>query len=154
MACNVRLYYYDVRVADEITRMIASRLRVSLFLLRATKAPAHPAGLEFALNLANAQGYSVLDVIHAAQRVSGKTIRVEIAPRWTAIRRCWSERRTVRARCSDGGQYARHWTCRLPTRGIGSKRTGVFITGTAFDYSSATMLVNFEEKSCIYKIVF
>ena len=38
-------------------------------------------GSSCALNLANAQGYSVMDVIEVAQRVSGKTIRVEVAPR-------------------------------------------------------------------------
>ena len=38
-------------------------------------------GSSCALNLANAQGYSVMDVIQVAQRVSGKTIRVETAPR-------------------------------------------------------------------------
>ena len=38
-------------------------------------------GLSCALNLANARGYSVMDVIQAAQRVSGKIIRVETAPR-------------------------------------------------------------------------
>ena len=52
-------------------------------------ADAHVRALEYllsggsscALNLANAQGYSVMDVIQVAQRVSGKTIRVEMAPR-------------------------------------------------------------------------
>ena len=52
-------------------------------------AGAHVRALEYllsgdsscALNLANAQGYSVMDVIQVAQRVSGKTIRVEMAPR-------------------------------------------------------------------------
>jgi UDP-glucose-4-epimerase GalE len=52
-------------------------------------ADAHVRALEYllsggsscALNLANAQGYSVMDVIQAAQRVSGKTIRVKMAPR-------------------------------------------------------------------------
>ena len=38
-------------------------------------------GSSCALNLANAQGYSVMDVIQVAQRVSGKAIRVETAPR-------------------------------------------------------------------------
>jgi UDP-glucose-4-epimerase GalE len=38
-------------------------------------------GSSCALNLANTQGYSVLDVIQVAQRVSGRTIRVETAPR-------------------------------------------------------------------------
>jgi UDP-glucose-4-epimerase GalE len=52
-------------------------------------ADAHVRALEYllsggsscALNLANAQGYSVMDVIQVAQRVSGKAIRVEMAPR-------------------------------------------------------------------------
>jgi UDP-glucose-4-epimerase GalE len=38
-------------------------------------------GSSCALNLANTQGYSVLDVVQVAQRVSGRTIRVEMAPR-------------------------------------------------------------------------
>jgi UDP-arabinose 4-epimerase len=38
-------------------------------------------GSSCALNLANASGYSVMDVIEAAQRVTGKSIRVEKAPR-------------------------------------------------------------------------
>jgi UDP-glucose-4-epimerase GalE len=38
-------------------------------------------GSSCALNLANMQGYSVMDVIRVAQRVSGRTIRVETAPR-------------------------------------------------------------------------
>ena|SRR5579862_8951392 len=38
-------------------------------------------GTSCALNLANAQGYSVLDVIKTAQNVSGKRFRVEMAPR-------------------------------------------------------------------------
>jgi UDP-arabinose 4-epimerase len=38
-------------------------------------------GPSCALNLANAQGYSVRDVIKTAQRVTGKTIRVEMSPR-------------------------------------------------------------------------
>jgi UDP-glucose-4-epimerase GalE len=38
-------------------------------------------GPSCALNLANAQGYSVMDVIQVAQRVSGKAIRVETAAR-------------------------------------------------------------------------
>ena len=38
-------------------------------------------GSSCALNLANAQGYSVMDVIQVAQRVSGRAIRVETAPR-------------------------------------------------------------------------
>jgi UDP-glucose-4-epimerase GalE len=52
-------------------------------------ADAHVSALEYllsggtscALNLANAQGYSVMDVVHVAQRVTAKTIRVEMAPR-------------------------------------------------------------------------
>ena len=52
-------------------------------------ADAHVRALEYllsggsscALNLANAQGHSVMEVIEVAQRVSGKTIRVEMAPR-------------------------------------------------------------------------
>ena len=52
-------------------------------------ADAHVRALEYlqsggsscALNLANARGYSVMDVIQAAQRVSGKAIRVETARR-------------------------------------------------------------------------
>ena len=48
-------------------------------------ADAHVRALEYllsggsscALNLANAQGHSVMEVIHAGQRVSGRTIRVE-----------------------------------------------------------------------------
>ncbi len=38
-------------------------------------------GSSCALNLANAKGYSVRDVIETAQRVSGKAIRIETAPR-------------------------------------------------------------------------
>jgi UDP-arabinose 4-epimerase len=38
-------------------------------------------GSSCALNLANAQGYSVMEVIQVAQRVSGRAIRVETAPR-------------------------------------------------------------------------
>jgi UDP-glucose-4-epimerase GalE len=38
-------------------------------------------GSSCVLNLANTQGYSVLDVIQVAQRVLGRTIRVETAPR-------------------------------------------------------------------------
>ncbi len=38
-------------------------------------------GATCALNLANAQGYSVMDVIETARRVCGKMIKVEIAPR-------------------------------------------------------------------------
>jgi UDP-arabinose 4-epimerase len=38
-------------------------------------------GKSCALNLANARGYSVREVIAAAERVTGKPIRVEIAPR-------------------------------------------------------------------------
>ena len=78
-------------------------------------ADAHVRALEYllsggsscALNLANAQGYSVMDVIQAAQRVSGKTIRVEVAPRRPGDPRCLSERRIVRVCCSDGRQNAR-----------------------------------------------
>ena len=52
-------------------------------------ADAHVRALEYllsggsncALNLANAQGHSVMDVIQVAQRMSGKTIRAEMAPR-------------------------------------------------------------------------
>ena len=52
-------------------------------------ADAHVRALEYllsggsscALNLANAQGHSVMDVIQAAQRASGKTIRVKMASR-------------------------------------------------------------------------
>ena len=54
-------------------------------------ADAHVRALEYllsggsscALNLANAQGHSVMEVIHAAQRVSGKTIRIEMGRRRT-----------------------------------------------------------------------
>ena len=38
-------------------------------------------GTSCALNLANARGYSVMDVVQVAQRVTGKTIRVAMAPR-------------------------------------------------------------------------
>jgi len=38
-------------------------------------------GASGALNLANARGYSVREVIEAAQRVTQKPIRVEVAPR-------------------------------------------------------------------------
>jgi len=38
-------------------------------------------GLSCAFNLANATGYSVMDVIQDAQGVTGKIIRVETAPR-------------------------------------------------------------------------
>jgi UDP-glucose-4-epimerase GalE len=38
-------------------------------------------GSSCTLNLANARGYSVTEVIRVAQRVSGRTIRVEMAPR-------------------------------------------------------------------------
>jgi UDP-glucose 4-epimerase len=38
-------------------------------------------GSSCALNLANARGYSVMEVIQVAQRVTGKAIRVETAPR-------------------------------------------------------------------------
>ena len=38
-------------------------------------------GTTCSLNLANAQGYSVMDVIKTAQRVCGKTIQTKIAPR-------------------------------------------------------------------------
>ena len=38
-------------------------------------------GTSCAFNLANAQGYSVMDVVQVAQRVTGKTIRVAMAPR-------------------------------------------------------------------------
>src|SRR6476659_10074830 len=52
-------------------------------------ADAHIRALEYllsdgpscALNLANAQVYSVMDVIQVAQRVSGKAVRVQIVPR-------------------------------------------------------------------------
>jgi UDP-glucose 4-epimerase len=52
-------------------------------------ADAHVRALEYlqsggsscALNLANASGYSVMDLIRAAQRVTGKTIRLEKAQR-------------------------------------------------------------------------
>jgi UDP-arabinose 4-epimerase len=38
-------------------------------------------GATCALNLANAHGYSVTEVIEMAQRVSGKTVRIKVAPR-------------------------------------------------------------------------
>src|SRR5262249_16584450 len=38
-------------------------------------------GASCALNLANARGYSVMDVIRTAERVSGKAVRVDVAPR-------------------------------------------------------------------------
>jgi UDP-glucose 4-epimerase len=38
-------------------------------------------GSSCALNLANAKGYSVMDVIRTAQRLTGRTIHVETAPR-------------------------------------------------------------------------
>lgn len=38
-------------------------------------------GTSCALNLANARGYSVMDVIQAAQQVTGKTLRIENRPR-------------------------------------------------------------------------
>jgi UDP-glucose 4-epimerase len=38
-------------------------------------------GSSCALNLANAQGYSVMEVTQVAQRLCGKPIRVEKAPR-------------------------------------------------------------------------
>jgi UDP-glucose 4-epimerase len=58
-------------------------------------ADAHVRALEYLLsaagvahNLANAQGYSVMDVVQVAQRVTGKTIRVAMARAGPAIRRC------------------------------------------------------------------
>jgi UDP-glucose 4-epimerase len=41
----------------------------------------YPGARAASLNLANAQGYSVLEVIQVAERVSGKAIRVDMTPR-------------------------------------------------------------------------
>jgi UDP-arabinose 4-epimerase len=62
----VRDYIHVLDIADAHVRAIE-------YLMRG--------GESCAINLANARGYSVKQVIATAERVSGRTIRVDIAPR-------------------------------------------------------------------------
>jgi UDP-arabinose 4-epimerase len=77
----VTIYGDDYETADgtcirdyiHVTDIADAHIRALEYLLFGTSS--------CAFNLANTQGYSVMDVIQIAQRVSGRTIRIKTAPR-------------------------------------------------------------------------
>jgi UDP-glucose-4-epimerase GalE len=62
-----------IRDYIHVTDLADAHIRALKFLLSG--------GATCALNLANARGFSVMEVIETAQRVTGKTIKVKMAPR-------------------------------------------------------------------------
>jgi UDP-glucose 4-epimerase len=90
-------------------------------------ADAHLRALEYllakrescALNLANSHGYSVKEVIAAAERVCGRTVKVKVEPRRLGDPPILVGSANALVNCSVGAPDARTSRCRSPMPGSG-----------------------------------